>query len=127
VKKITIVFLTAVYLFSALGVSANSFYCCGVLKSASFAFGPEKYAYCKMAPAADGCCQTKTRLIKVKDNHYSSGSLSIAPTFFAVIVPFISSKVNNELHAVTYTAFNSHAPPNRLFEPIYTLNCTYRI
>jgi hypothetical protein len=44
-----------------------------------------------------------------------------------VIVPFTLFKVNSETKAATYIAFNSHAPPDRLLEPIYTLNCTYRI
>ncbi|MEO7211999.1 MAG: hypothetical protein ABIX36_04315 [Mucilaginibacter sp.] len=41
-KKITIVLLTAVYLLSAIGVSASRFYCSGILKTTSLTIGADQ-------------------------------------------------------------------------------------
>jgi hypothetical protein len=126
VKKIFISLLTAVYLLSAIGVSASSFYCCGILKSTTFSIG-DHGSDNKVAAKTDHCCKTTKQSFKVKDNHYGAGTFSLSAKFFPVILPFSLVKLNDDPYTRVYTAFNSHAPPFRQHAPVYLLNCTYRI
>jgi hypothetical protein len=127
VKKITVALLTAVYLLSAIGVSATSFYCCGVLKSTSLAIGELQSKDNKVAKD-DKCCNTTKQSFKVKDNHFGSDALSLLVKFFpATMEAALPFEFNANSFTAVPTAFNSHAPPFRQHQPIYTLNCTYRI
>lgn len=126
-KKITIAILTAVYLIAAIGVSASSFYCCGILKSTTYSIGADHASDSKATAQSNHCCKTTKQFFKVKDNHYGSGSFLLTAKFFPVIIPFASIKLSDEPFIKVYTAFNSHAPPCGQQVPIYTLNCTYRI
>lgn len=127
-KRITVVLLTTIYLLSAIGVSASSFYCCGALKSTSFSIGGLQPQGSKATAGADNCCKTTKQSFKVKDNHFGSGSFSLLTKFFPALHQPATIFVHNTKSFTTVnTAFNSHAPPFSQHEPIYTLNCTYRI
>jgi hypothetical protein len=127
VKKVIIIFLTAVYLLSAIGVSANSFYCCDVLKSTSISFSADNQVDQKMPDGADGCCKTKSRIFKVKDQHYGVGSFSLLIKFFPSFIQFNLFKLNAQPYAEFYSAFNGNAPPFWQQLQIYTIHCSYRI
>jgi hypothetical protein len=126
VKRITIALLTAVYLLSAVGVSATSFYCCGILKTTSLSIGADHES--DKIIKGDNCCKTTKQSFKVKDNHFGSDALSHSVKFFpALMETTIPSELNSEPFVASHNAFNSHAPPFGQHTPIYTLNCTYRI
>jgi hypothetical protein len=127
VKKLTIVILTAFYLLSVIGVSASSFYCCGVLKSTSYSIGEDHGSDSKATAVKENCCKTTKHSFKVKDNHFVTGSYSPIAKYSLVFVPFSSLKQDDKPFTKIYTAFNSHAPPLGQHASIYTLNCTYRI
>jgi hypothetical protein len=128
VKKITAILLTTVYLLSAIGVSATSFYCCGVLRSTSLSIGDLQSKDTKATAKANNCCKTTKQSFKVKDNHFGSGSISLLTKIFpALNQPVIIFNLNTKSFTSAHAAFNSHAPPFRQHEPIYVLNCTYRI
>jgi len=126
VKRITIALLTTVYLLSAIGVSASSFYCCGIKTSTTFSLGDASTSHAKTK--ADNCCKTTKQSFKVKDNHFGSDALSLSVKFFpATMEASVPYELNAEPFTEIQTAFNSHAPPFRQHEPIYILNCTYLI
>jgi hypothetical protein len=126
VKKITVALLTAVYLLSAIGVSASSFYCCGLRTSTTFSLGDVSAS--NSQTKADNCCKTTKQSFKVKDNHFGSGSFSLLTKFFpALHQPDTFLSLNTKSFTAVHAAFNSHAPPFRQRGPIYILNCTYRI
>jgi hypothetical protein len=125
VKRLTIVILTAVYLLSAIGVSASSFYCCGVRMSTTFSLGDVHTSNSKAK--AHNCCKTTKQSFKVKDSHYSTDSFLLLVKFFPVLHQQVTAiSFDAQLRTVAY-AFQSHAPPFRQHQPIYSLNCTYRI
>jgi hypothetical protein len=128
VKKITIVILTAIYLLSAIGVSASRFYCCGILKTTSLTIGADHESE-KTTSKGDDCCKTTKQSFKVKDNHIGSDALSLSVKLFPVDIHTITAFELNAKPVTTaiHTAFNSHAPPFAQHAPIYTLNCTFRI
>jgi hypothetical protein len=126
VKKITAIIITAVYLLSAIGVSASSFYCCGMLRSTTLSIGESHSTDSKTALKASGCCKTVKHSFKVKDNHFSSASFTFVSKNFQVLGTFPAIMVENIWFTKTYTAFNSNAPPVGLQKtPIYSLHCTY--
>jgi hypothetical protein len=128
VKRIVVVLLTTVYLLSAIGVSASSFYCCGLLKSTSLSIGDSQLKENNTITKADNCCKTTKQSFKLKDNHFGSGFVSLLAK--CSLAPHNSTPVfnlNTKSFTAVYTAFNSHAPPSGQHEPFYTLNCAYRI
>jgi hypothetical protein len=128
VKRITVVLLTAIYLLSAVGVSASSFYCCGVLKSTTLSIGEVHNTDAKAPATNSNCCKHTKQTFKVKDNHFGANAFSLsAKVFQAIIGTATAIELNTAPIIVVATAFNSHAPPFRQHTPIYTLNCTYRI
>lgn len=126
VKKVTIVLLTAVYLLTAVGVSASSFYCCGILRSTTVSLGELKSNDSKAVKNTQ-CCKHTKQTFKVKDTHFASHASSLPDKFFAAT---LQTAGNFQLAAqpvkIVYLPFNSHAPPLGQ-RSIYALNCTYRI
>lgn len=127
-KRLAVVLLLAAYMLSVFGVSASSFYCCGMLKSTTLSIGEVHGADTKAPLTKDNCCKHTKQTFKVKDNHFGSDALSLSVKFVpANIVNIVHFTFNAEPLTVIPTAFNSHAPPFGQHTPIYTLNCTYRI
>ncbi|HWZ34623.1 MAG TPA: hypothetical protein VNW51_00610 [Mucilaginibacter sp.] len=126
-KKIAVVLLAVWYLLSAVGVSAEHFFCCGKLASTAFSFGDTKTPVVKGTAKADNCCKTTKQSFKVKDSHVGADVYHVDASWVATITqpaPALPAPVVQELIAATYQA---HGPPERQHTPIYILNCTYRI
>lgn len=126
-KKAAIVGLMLVYLFSAIGVTVTSSYCCGSLESTSLSIGENYGGHPRSLPDANNCCKTTKQTFKVKDQHLASGTLF----HFVKSAPFVSSSITERNDCVAEVeecpVFNSHAPPKWQSTPIYTWNCTYRV
>lgn len=127
-KKIVLVLLAALYLLSAVGVSAEHFYCCGKLAGTTFSFGDSGHPVVKASVKAENCCKTTQQSFKVKDNHVGAAASPIAPMAWIAVLtqpkPALSEPMVQENRAVIY---QPHGPPNRQQIPIYILNSTYRI
>ncbi|MBB3058090.1 HYC_CC_PP family protein [Mucilaginibacter gotjawali] len=126
-KRTALILLSAIYLLSCTGISANSQYCCGVLQSTTLSESPK--AACKMNIPMKSCCKSKKQYFKVKDQHVSPSAFGfytkLAPAMAVLYLPFISN-LNIPVREIVY--FNNHAPPDRRHAtPSYILNCTYRI
>ncbi|WP_394772584.1 hypothetical protein [Mucilaginibacter sp.] len=127
-KRTAVILLTTIYLLSSLGVAANSFYCCGRLKSTTFFLGAEKMANCKMASNMKGCCKTKKQYYKIKDQHLCALGFNLDTKLFASIsIRDFAIYVGLNNQRPQLVSYNSHGPPDRLKASVYTLNCTYRI
>jgi hypothetical protein len=127
-KRIVIVLLTAVYLFSSLGVAAKSMYCMGVLTSTTIAYTDHgNNEPCKMQMAKHKCCKTKKQYLKVKDQHFGSVTLAFLAKLFPVLNYYTTPDSVSAPCACQYHAYNIHAPPECSSAPVYVLNCTYRI
>src|SRR6185437_2913621 len=107
--------------------SASSFYCCGVLKSTTLSIGEAHSTSAKANGKTDNCCKTTKRSFKVKDHYCGAGSSFVLAKSLPVFAPFTSLQLSDEPFAEAYTTFNSHGPPFRQHEPIYILNCTFRM
>jgi hypothetical protein len=129
-KRISLILLTLVYVFSSVGVSAKSMYCMGLLRSTTISYAEKapKKAGCKMATRIKNCCKTKKQLLKVKDQHTYSAAFELLAKLFPVLLNFTN---NDEPQCAAVTLpqqlYYGHAPPVSPKTPVYILNCTYRI
>jgi len=126
-KRTVIILLTAVYLFSSLGVAAKSMYCMGVLTSTTIVYTDYGKEPCKMQMAKHKCCKTKKQYFKVKDQHFGSVVMAFLAKLFPVLHYYTTSDAEPAPSACQYHAYNIHAPPESSSTPVYILNCTYRI
>ena len=126
-KRTALIFLTAIYLISFLGIGVNRFYCCGKLASVTLIYGAADNAG-KETGKKKNCCRNEKQSFKIKDSHYSIASFSLnhpAPLLISSFANQEKKSIINLLH--TKIVFNGNAPPGHSDIPVYTFNCTYRI
>lgn len=127
-KRATLILLTAIYLLSNLGLTVNSYYCCGVLLSTSLSPGPKHHDGCKMA--SDGCCKTKKQYLKLKDRHWGEPGFNLNVKLFPaldILSPYFTTHTWLNNHNKQVISYNNHRPPDRLKTSVYIFNCTYLI
>ena len=127
-KKLALILLTAVYMLSTVGLAVSQFYCCGKFKSESISFVAEKQQNCQGDNEKPGCCQTTHHYLKISDNHFASQLDFSFEKFLSILhTDFPSVELAAPQMQLTIAANNIHAPPLLQGNPIYILNCTYRI
>jgi hypothetical protein len=122
VKRTALIFLTAIYLLSCIGLGVDRFYCCGKLASVTLAYAGADHT------DKNNCCKHERKTFKVKDSHYSVGSFSLVhpvPAIIPLVITITSEIIANQFHAKI--VYKGDAPPGNPDIPIYTLNCAYRI
>jgi hypothetical protein len=110
-----------------MGMSVTRLYCCGKVTSVSSSFGAGDNSG-NASGKKDKCCGYEKQSFKVKDSHFSAGSLSLNHPLPAIIPSFISltdEPIVRALH--TKIVYKGNAPPGHSDIPVYTLNCAYRI
>jgi len=126
-KKAAVIFLLTIYSLTTLGIGIRQFYCCGKLKSTNITLIQETKEKCSNSDAMKGCCKTKFKSLKVKNNHITANStVHFTKHFTDLDIPTPKFEIKafvNEAVAVTNT---SHAPPGKNI-PLYIFYCTYRI
>ncbi|HXI00026.1 MAG TPA: hypothetical protein VNI52_07135 [Sphingobacteriaceae bacterium] len=125
-KKIAVILLLSIYSISVMGIAVNKFYCCGKFSSVSLLENSKFNSLEKNSKP--GCCKTTKTSFKVKDSHVTSSGKSLDVTEFALLPNLFScSDLLQPVVQNKVTAFDSQAPPGSSANPIYILNCTYRI
>lgn len=125
--KRLLTFTTAIIYFCiSSGFIMNVHYCMGKVSKVNIEIIPSKYCACGKKETKS-CCKTESKFYKITDNHqatYADVSIispyHILPTFYTYKPTIVTS--NNT--AITY---NTHAPPILKSQPIYILNCVFRI
>jgi hypothetical protein len=127
VKRTALIFLTAIYLLSCVGIGINRFYCCGKLASVKLTYVAADNTESKSDKTKDNCCKNVNQNFKIKDTHFSAASLSLGTPLPVVL----SSSFGLNHIAVKALpmigSYRTNAPPEYADIPAYTLNCTYRI
>ncbi|MVT42377.1 hypothetical protein GO495_17425 [Chitinophaga oryziterrae] len=128
-KKASAILLLIIYTTAACGVSIKQFYCCGKLKSVSFAFKEDKKENCHKDREKSGCCENKYHILKVKDNHITTDNVLNPTKYFTDLHIFPSSYQSPVLTVFQQInpANPGNAPPLHYGVPVYILNCIYRI
>ena len=127
-KKLALIFITAVYMLSVAGIAVSQFYCCNQLKSVSFSLSSADQNTSKNKIPDDGCCKTTHQYFKVTDSHFASHTVSLSERLFsALLTSFPSFQFVTPQIQQAAAANNINAPPLISGTPIYIFNCTYRI
>lgn len=105
-KKAFSIFLTVIFLASALGVTINAHYCGANLQSVSLVVQD----CCCNGTMDDGCCKNEVTYVKITDQYSPASQLQvekvdIAPAVCCFVFP---STIN---HLTSSIAFASHSPP----------------
>ncbi|MDB5155371.1 MAG: hypothetical protein JWR50_78 [Mucilaginibacter sp.] len=129
IKKYSALFLTKVYIITALGFALNLHYCGGVLAAVKIE-GPAKT--CKLSQiTAKKCCKDKQIDVKVKDAHQGESPSIIAKLFGFELskIPFgdyILSAQQSLLEKLSTPAPPLPPPPSGKAAQ-YIKNCSLRI
>ncbi len=81
-KRFIVTLFALLYLMSASGVAINRLYCCGKLKKTSVFLEKDVFKNCK-CDKKSGCCDTKTVLVKVQDNHSPAKEIKLTVKDFS--------------------------------------------
>jgi len=112
-KKAFSIFLTVIFLFSAMGVTINSHYCGMKLRSVSLI---EKDCCCK-SEMPKGCCKNEITYVKITDQYSPASQLHIEKTDVApAVCCFVFPSTAN--HLTSSIAFASHSPPPKFADRV---------
>jgi hypothetical protein len=122
VKRTALIFLTAIYLLSLVGIGISRFYCCGKLAGITLTLASADHS------DKDNCCKHESKSFKIKDSHVSVNATVLNPITPAILPePAYGIAVNILSESAIRTGYQANAPPGDPDIPIYTLNCAYRI
>lgn len=121
-KRTALLFLTAIYLLSLVGIGINRFYCCGKLTSITLTYVSADHT------DKDNCCKHESKSFKIKDSHVTVTTTVLSQTAPAILpeAVYLSSAIIISERA-NHNGYQANAPPGNPDIPIYTLNCAYRI
>jgi len=127
VKRTALLFLTAIYLLSGVGIGVNRFYCCGKLASVTLTYAMPDNSTGGLG-TKDNCCRHEKQNLKIKDSHFSTDLLAL-PKLSPVLpaqspIWAIAAIATGKADLINYRA---NAPPYKPAIPIYTINCAYLI
>ncbi|WP_449560062.1 HYC_CC_PP family protein [Mucilaginibacter pankratovii] len=121
-KRTALIYLTAIYLLSLVGIGVNRFYCCGKLSSVTLTYASADHT------DKDNCCKNETKSFKLKDNHITTASFVFSDLSPVIIpTPLYLTFIAIATEQVNHSSYEASAPPGDPDIPIYTLNCAYRI
>lgn len=121
-KRTALLFLTAIYLLSLVGIGINRFYCCGKLTSVTLTYASADHT------DKDNCCKHESKSFKIKDSHVTVNTTVLSQAIPAILpMPAYQTAVNILTEQATHSNYQANAPPGSPDIPIYTLNCAYRI
>lgn len=125
-KRLLTSIIAIIYFCISSGFIMNVHYCMGKVSKVNIEITPSKMCACGKKETK-GCCKTESKFYKITDNHQATyadvsviSPFHIVPTFYSYSHPVVTSTST----AVTY---NTHAPPILRSQPIYILNCVFRI
>jgi hypothetical protein len=119
-KKITIILLTVFYFAVASGITVSLHYCGGKFKEFSLFHSSNEEGCCGSKKKSKGCCNEKTTVIKVKDNHNPSNSVYLANNYDKIICNAIPLQlITISSISVSYYRLKFHSPPVLYDNPLY--------
>lgn len=132
-KKLTVLFLTFLYLGTATGVTLHLHYCMGEVVNLEVTKADqghcENCGMDKNKSTKNGCCKDEFKKVKtddsykLTDNTLSNPLLSVAMLNKGVTYDFLAASYPN----VFGTSNQSNAPPRSKPVPVYILHCSYLI
>ena len=112
-KKAFSIFLTLVFLSSAIGVTINSHFCGNTLESVSLVVQD----CCCGDGNENSCCKNEITYVKITDQYSPASQLQVekvdvAPVVCCFVFP------STICHLTSSIAFSSHSPPPKFSDPV---------
>lgn len=130
-KKVFVIILSILYLGTTSGASIHLHYCMDKLVSMSLLAGEEgKCSKCGMDKAEGkkkSCCNDEQKQVKVDEEQKVASAFNIAPLVPAIVTSQAYPSLAANLPVVERGTPLGHAPPRRLSNGIYILNCSFLI
>lgn len=123
-KRVSTIFLLALYLVVTSGIVLNIHYCMGEVSNIAIATD-SKTSCSTCGMDNDGCCHDDVKLVKLSDSHQPSW---IQDDLFQFSIPLVRSQSTSvpEIRTkVKFYATHAHAPP--LKESLNLFHCVFRI
>lgn len=114
-KKVFALFLSVIFVASAMQLTINAHYCGNELES--IGFSPGKCCCDDGAAMKDDCCKNETHQLKINDDFSPSALLIIPQTEFNVVL-FCISFEPLQPEKVTFSIPNDHSPPPQLADKV---------
>lgn len=127
-KRLSLIFLTVLYLIPSIGVCIQAHYCGGKLASVSFTGSNVQGCQCGSKKKMKNCCKDKTFSFKIKDTQHNSSQLTAdfkTFQFQPIILAFQDFQFLPS--AISESFYYSHHPPDVVTDPLFLLNRTLRI
>ena len=125
-KRLLTLFVTIIYFCISSGFVMSVHYCMGKISKVNVEIVPSKYCICGKKETK-GCCKTESKFIKLSDDYQATyADVSIVAPFH--IVPNFYTITNSiVVNSNVKLAFNTYSQPIVSPQPIYILNCDFRI
>jgi hypothetical protein len=125
-KRTLVAILSIIYFCISSGFVMSAHYCMGKINKVNVEIIPSENCICGKK-ATKGCCKTESTFVKLADIHQATyADVSIASPFH--IVPLAYTNYNATVASINIIlARNNHSPPTISPQPIYILNCVFRI
>ncbi|MBC7721948.1 MAG: hypothetical protein H7068_07975 [Pedobacter sp.] len=125
-KRLLTLIIAIIYFCISSGFVMSVHYCMGKVSKATIEIASSKSCVCGKKEMK-GCCKTESKFIKLSDNYQATyADVSIVSPFY--IVPnFYTISNTIVVNSNIKLAFNNHSPPIVSPQPIYILNCVFRI
>ena len=125
-KRTLVAILAIIYFCVSSGFVVSSRYCMCKVSKVNVEIVPSKTCCCS-TKQTKSCCKTESKFIKLSDNHQAAyADVSIVKPF-QIITTFYTISNTSIASTKTILAFNSRSPPIISPQPIYILNCIFRI
>ena len=125
-KRILVAILSITYFCISSGFVMSVHYCMGKVSSTTIEIASSKSCICGKKEMK-GCCKTESKFIKLSDNHQATYA-DVSITSLLHIIPVVYTISNTTVASInTKLAFDNHSPPIISPQPIYILNCVFRI
>ena len=125
-KRTLVAILSIIYFCISSGFVVSVRYCMGNISKVNIEIVPSKTCCCS-TKETKSCCKIESKFIKLSDNHQATyADFSVVSPFH--IIPAFYTISNTTVASInTKLAFNNHSPPIISSQPIYVLNCVFRI
>lgn len=91
-KKLSIIFLSLLFLVSTVGLTINTHFC-GRLHTSMIVLFSEKSCDCKNQKMPIGCCKNETKIVKIADDYSPSQSVNIVPSYSCLATPLFANNL----------------------------------
>jgi hypothetical protein len=125
-KRLLTFIIAIAYFCISSGFVMNVHYCMGKVSKVNIEITPSKMCGCGKKQTK-GCCKTESKLYKITDNHQASYADVAVISPYHILPNFYNYTYNAVAVSTTKDTYSSHAPPILRSQPIYILNCVFRI